>query len=135
MLPHMITHETHAGPNLYGGTVISSPDGSLPDIQPTELYDPTKRGDGSHHGPDRRTDRTGRSHDGLTRTRDGPVPVLQGDRQDLGRTGEPQANQGEVARLRSELIRVWDMAGSPEGLAADIYETAGEAISSLAADL
>ena len=41
----------------------------------------------------------------------------------------------EEAQLRSELIRVWDMAGSLEGLAADIYETAGEAISSLVADL
>ena len=41
----------------------------------------------------------------------------------------------EEARLRSELIRVWDMAGSLEWLAAGIYETAGEAISSLAADL
>ncbi len=41
----------------------------------------------------------------------------------------------EEAQLRSELIRVWDMAGSSEGLAASIYETAGVAISSLAADL
>ena len=41
----------------------------------------------------------------------------------------------EGALLRSELIRVWDIAGLLEGLAADIYETAGEAISSLAADL
>ena len=39
------------------------------------------------------------------------------------------------ALLRSGLIRVWDIAGSLEGLAAGIYETAGEAISSLVADL
>ena len=94
MLPDTITHKTHAGPNLYGVTAISSPDGSLPDIQPTELYDPSKRGDGSRHDPGHRTGRTGRSHDGRARTRAGPVPVLQGGGQDPGRTGESQANQG-----------------------------------------
>ena len=45
------------------------------------------------------------------------------------------SGQSEMALLRSELIRVWDIAGSLEGLAAGIYETAGEVISSLAADL
>ncbi len=45
------------------------------------------------------------------------------------------SGQSEAALLRSELIRVWDIAGSLEGLAAGIYETAGGVISSLAADL
>ena len=43
--------------------------------------------------------------------------------------------QSEAALLRAELIRVWGVAGSLERLAADIYETAGAAISSMAADL
>ncbi len=45
------------------------------------------------------------------------------------------SGQSEAALLRSELIRVWGIAGSLEGLAADIYETAGEVISSLVANL
>ena len=45
------------------------------------------------------------------------------------------SGQSEAALLRSELIRVWDIAGSLEGLAAGIYETAGGVISSLVADL
>ncbi len=33
MLPDTITHETHAGPNLYGGTAISSPDPGRPKLE------------------------------------------------------------------------------------------------------
>ena len=52
-----------------------------------------------------------------------------------GMVGADGRGRSEAALLRAELVRVWGVAGSLERLAADIYETAGAAISSMAADL